>query len=457
MPLPPRLEESDLRDYLQVLFKHRWMIMSVFIIVVATAAIRTYLQTPIYQAIARVLIDPEPPRVLNIQEVTPIGAQDQAYYRTQLALIKSRPVMEKVVENFNLTSRLPELAEVKDPVAALLGSVAVVPKRSTRLVDIKFEHPDPVLAAMVANAIAHTYARSNLDLKLKGAREALAWLSEQMIGLKAKVKDSSLALQTYRVKAGIVGLEEQRRITTTKIVNFNNAHMTVQTQRLALEAKLKELRTIVRDPLGAQTIFTVANTPLIQKLRTEVADLKAQIREKQMTYKETHPIIIRLQARIQDVQKKVVAEIQTMLQSINTEYQVAMAREESLLKNVNKLRREAQNLSGKEIQYQALERQVDSNKQMQETVLNRLKEMGVSRELETNNIRVMEEAQVPGFPIKPRKTRDLSLAIVIGLLGGIGLAFFREYLDNTIRTPEEVGRYLGFPVVGIIPVFEEKR
>ena len=92
-----------------------------------------------------------------------------------------------------------------------------------------------------------------------------------------------------------------------------------------------------------------------------------------------------------------------------------------------------------------------------ETVLNRLKEMGVSRELETNNIRVMEEAQVPGFPIKPRKTRDLSLAIVIGLLGGIGLAFFREYLDNTIRTPEEVGRYLGFPVVGIIPVFEEKR
>ena len=146
-----------------------------------------------------------------------------------------------------------------------------------------------------------------------------------------------------------------------------------------------------------------------------------------------------------------------MLQSINTEYQVAMAREKSLLRNVNKLRREAQNLSGKEIQYQALERQVDSNKQMQETVLNRLKEMGVSRELETNNIRVMEEAQVPGFPIKPRKTRDLSLAIVIGLLGGIGLAFFREYLDNTIRTPEEVGRYLGFPVVGIIPVFEEKR
>ncbi|MCZ6625261.1 MAG: GumC family protein [Deltaproteobacteria bacterium] len=457
MPLPPRVEESDLRDYLQVLFKHRWMIMSVFIIVVATAAIRTYLQTPIYQATARVLIDPEPPRVLNIQEVTPIGAQNQEYYRTQIALIKSRPVMEKVVENFNLTSRLPELAEVEDPVAALLPSVAVMPKRTTRLVDIKFEHPDPVLAAMVANAIAHTYARSNLDLKLKGAREALAWLSEQMNGLKAKVKDSSLALQTYRVKAGIVGLEEQRRITTGKIVNFNNAYMKVQTQRLTIEAKLKELRAIVRDPLGAQTIFTVANTPLIQRLKTEAADLKALISEKQMIYKETHPIMIRLQARVQEVQKKVVAEIQTMLQSIDTEYQVAMAREKSLLRNVNKLRREAQNLSGKEIQYQALERQVDSNKQMQETVLNRLKEMGVSRELETNNIRVMEEAQVPGFPIKPRKTRDLSLAIVIGLLGGIGLAFFREHLDNTIRTPEEVGRYLGFPVVGIIPVFEEKR
>ena len=458
MPLPPRDEEEiHLRDYIQVLRKRRWMIISIFIIVVATAAIRTYLQIPIYQASSRVVIDPEPPKVLNIQEVAPLGAQNQMYYTTQYELIKSRPVMEKVIENFNLTKRLPELAEAKDPVAVLLRSVAVVPKRTTRLVDIKFEHPDPALAAVVANAIAHIYTRSNLDLKLQGAREALAWLSEQMTELRAKVQDSSMALQNYRIKVGIVGIEEQRRITTGKIMNFNNAYLNAQAQRLAVWAKLKELRDIARDPVGAQTIFTVADNSLIQKLKAQAADLKVHLSKAIKTYRRKHPVLVKLRAQIREVQEKLDAEIETMLQAVNTEYRVARAREKALLSNVNRLKREAQNFNEKEIQYHALEREVESNKQMQETVLNRLKEMGVSGGLETNNIRVVEEAQVPRFPVKPRKLLNLSLAVVIGLLGGIGLAFVLEYLDNTIRTPEEVERYLGLPVVGIIPIFEGKR
>ncbi|MFQ5872379.1 MAG: GumC family protein [Dehalococcoidia bacterium] len=458
MPLPPRDEEENrLRDCLQVLRKRRWMIVSVFIIVVATAAIRTYLQTPIYQATARVLIDPEPPKILNIQEVTPLSARSQGYYRTQYELIKSRPVLEKVIEKLNMTRRLPKLAEAKDPVAVLLRSVVVAPKRGTRLVNIKFEHPDPELAAEVANTIAHMYTRNNLELKLKGAQEALAWLSEQMTELRAKVQDSSMALQNYRVKAGIMGLEEQRRITTGKIMNFNDAYLDAQAQRLTVEAKLKEIQAIARDPVGALTIFTVADNPLIQKLKAEATDLKIELSKALKTYRHKHPKVLALRAQIREVQEKLDAEIQTMLQAINTEYRVARAREQALLRNVNKLKRQAQQLNEKEIEYEALQREVDSNKQMHETVLDRLKEMGVSGGLETNNIRVVEEAQVPKHPVKPRKSRNLILAVVIGLLGGIGLAFFLEYLDSTVRTPEEVERYLGFPVLGIIPLFEGKR
>jgi succinoglycan biosynthesis transport protein ExoP len=459
MPLPPAIEDENLlRGYLQLLRKRRWTIISVFLIVVATGIIRTFLQTPIYRATARVMIEPEAPKVLNIQEVNPTGGNYYFQYQlTQQELIKSRPVIEKAIENLDLTKRLPELAGVKDPVAVILSSVIVSPLKETSLVDIKFDHPDPTLAADVATAIARAYTRNNLDIKMKNAREALAWLSEQMNELGTKVRDSSMALQNYRVKAGIVGIKEQREITTGKIMNFNTAYLEAQAQRLAVEAKLKEIQAIAKDPTGAQTLFIVADNPMIQKLKDQAAQLRIEVSKALETLGPKHPRIIELRAQGQEIEKKLDAEIQTMLQAVNTELRVARARENALQQNVERLRQEAQQLSEKEIDYQRLEREVNSNQQMQDTVLTRVKEMGVSGALETNNLRVVEEAQVPKFPIKPQKLREITLAIITGLLAGIGLAFFLERLDNTIRTPEEVQRYLGSPVLGVVPIFEGKR
>ena len=458
MPLPPPVEDQNfLRTYLQLFHKRRWTIISLFLIVAATGIIRAFLQTPIYRASARVLISPEAPKVINIQEVNPTGSQYSQYYLTQYELIKSRPVIEKAIENLNLTKRLPELAGAKDPVADLLRSVMVLPVKETSLVDIKFEHRDPAVAADVATGIARAYTRNNLDMKMKNAREALAWLSEQMTELSTKVRDSSMALQNYRVKAGIVGLKEQREITTGKIMSVNTAYLDAQAQRLAVEAKLKELQAIAKDPVGAQTIFIVADNPMIQKLKAQAADLRIEVSRALESLGPKHPRIIELRAQMQEVQKKLEAEIQTMLQAVNTELRVARARENALLQNVDQLRQEAQKIYEKEIDYQGLEREVNSNQQMQETVLNRLKEMGVSGALETNNLRVVEEAQVPAFPIKPQKSREIGIAIILGLLAGIGVALFLERLDNTIRTPEEVQNYLGFPVLGVVPIFEAKR
>ena len=196
---------------------------------------------------------------------------------------------------------------------------------------------------------------------------------------------------------------------------------------------------------------------MIQKLKEQASQLRIEVSKALETLGPKHPRIIELRAQMQEIQKKLDGEIQTMLQAVNTELRVARARENALLQNVERLRQEAQQVSEKEIDYQGLEREVNSNQQMQETVLNRVKEMGVSGALETNNLRVVEEAQVPAFPIKPQKSREIGFAIIMGLLAGIGLALFLERLDNTIRTPEEVQTYLGFPVLGVVPIFEAKR
>lgn len=454
---PPREREAHLKDYFRILRKHRWLIAGLFLVTVLTVSIWTFVQTPVYQASATILIEPEPPRVLNIQEVSPIGAATPDYYRTQYEIITSRPILEKVVEGLDLTKRIPALAASADPIRKFLESVTIEPRRNTRLVLVKFEHPDPALAAEVANALAKQYARHNVEIKLRGAREALTWLTEQMSGLRARVQESSVALQNYRVKAGIMGLEEQRKITAQKIMDFNKAYLEAQAQRLTIEAKLNELSRIVSDPGGARTIFTVADNPLIQKLKAEASDLEVQRSKLLKVYKDKHPEVLKVQAQLDQVATKIDAEMKMMLRAVQTESRVAKAREETLLGNVNRLRQEGQDLNEKEIQYMSLQRESDSNQQLYEAVLKRLKETGVTGGLDTNNVSVVEDATVPKTPIKPRKTVNLIVSVLVGLFVGVGVALTIEYFDTTIKTPDDVERYLGLPVIGIVPIFAGKR
>lgn len=452
-----REREFHILDYVKVLRRHRWLLVAIFLVTVITAAVWTFTRVPVFQAAAMILIEPEAPKILNIQEVTSLGAAGfDNYYPTQYELIKSRAVVERAIANLKLRDRVPALGQSRDPYASLAGSILVEPKRSTRLVFVKVEHRDPALAAEFANGIASAYARYNVDLKIKEARDALSWLTEEMSSLKTRVQESSVALQNYRVKSGILGLEEQRKITAQKIMDFNKAYLEAQAQRMSIDAKLRELTQITRDKSGAQSIFSVADNPLIQKLKAEAADLEVQKSKLLKTYKEKHPEILKIDAQIQQVAQKVEAEIQTMLRAVQTEYRVAKAREDTLLGNVNQLRREGQDLNEKEIQYLTLQRESDANQQLYEAVLKRLKETGITGGLETNNVRVVETAMVPTSPVRPRVTFNLAVSVAVGTLLAVGTVLTIEYLDRTIKSPDDVERVLGIPLLGVVPVFAKR-
>jgi uncharacterized protein involved in exopolysaccharide biosynthesis len=460
MTVPNEIETRKLvTDYLWVLRKHLWLITGIFLVTVITVAIWTFLEVPIYSASATVLIDPEPPKVLNIQEVAPMGTSgwDPNYYPTQYEIIKSKPVLTRTIETLNLKTRLPEVGSAQEPHRAVLASLSVEPKRNTRLIQIRYEHRDPVIAAEVANAVAAAYVQYNLDLKLKGARDALAWLTSEAASLKRKVEDSSAALQNYRVKAGILGTQEQRQITAAKIMDFNKAYLEAQAQRMTVDAKLRELSQIAKDPAGAQTIFTVADNLLIQKLKGELSELEVEKAKLLKTYKDRHPEILKVDARIQQVSQKLEAEIQNMLRAVQTESKVAKAREETLLNNVNQLRREGQDLNEKEIQASTLQREAESNQQLYEAVLKRFKETGVAGGLETNNVRVVEDASAPMVPVRPRKAWSLFLSVVAGLGLGLVVALVIDYFDTSVKTPGDVERFLGLPVIGVVPAFGGRR
>jgi polysaccharide biosynthesis transport protein len=457
MPEPRELGPSrNLVDYLRVLRKHRWLITGIFLVTVITVGVWTFRQIPIYQAAATILIDPEAPKFLNIQEVSPVGAStpwDPAYYPTQYEIIKGSAVRNKAIGALKLKQRAPRLASDE----ALGFSLVVEPRRNTRLVMIKVEQPDPTLAADIANAVATAYMQYNLELKMKGASDAVSWLSDEASRLRAKAQESAVALQNYRVKAGILGLEEQRKITAQKIMDFNKGYLEAQAQRLSIEAKLDSVNQMTKDKTGSQLVYTVVNNLLSEKLRGELSDLEIERSKLLKVYKDKHPEILKIDARIQQVQQRIADEIQTMLRAVQAEHKVAKAREDTLFNNVNQMRREGQDLNEKEIQYLALQRESETNQQLYDSVLKRLKETGVTGGLETNNVRIVEAATPPTAPVRPRRLWNLGLSLAVGLGLGIAVAVALEYFDTTVRTPDDVERYIGLPVIAIIPRFEAPR
>jgi len=364
-----------------------------------------------------------------------------------------------VIERLKLTQRIPRLRNSPDPYSSLLYSrtpLAVEAVKNTRLVLVKYDDPDPALAMEVANAVAEQYVQYTLGVKQKEAQTATMWLNEQIESLRAKAQQSSRALQMYQSKADLLGVQDQRQITQAKLMDFNRAYLEAQGQRLSSESKLRELRRIVKDPTGSETIFIVANDPLIQKLKTEASDLQIERSKLSQIYRPKHPDLMQLDAQLQQVRQRLQEEVQKMIQALETEARVAKAREETLLANMDGLRREARMLNEREAQALSLQREKESVEELQATVLKRLKETGLTSALTTSNIRLVEPATLPTYPVRPRSQFIWTIAAIMGLVLGVGVAFLVDSLDTRVRSPEDIERVLGVPIVGVVPVFAKR-
>ena len=455
---------SPLHAYIGVLRARWWLVLSVFVLTVVSAVVFTSRQTPIYQGAATVLIEPDAPKVVNIPEVTTEREGSQDYYATQYKVLQSRPIIEAVIERLGLKQRMAHVGRSSDPYLAFmygaasgLGGLTIDPIKNTRLVLVKFEDPNPALAMELANAVAEQYVRYGLEMKQKEAQTATAWLNDQIQSLRTKAQQSTQALQAYQAKADLLGLQDQRQLTQSKLVDFNRAYLDAQAQRMASESKLRELTRIGKDPAGSETMFLVVNDPLIQKLKTEASDLQIERSRLSQIYREKHPDLQQLDAQLKQVNERLSAEIQKMMRAIETEAKVAKAREETLLANMNELRREARTLNEREAQALSLQREKDSMDELQATVLKRLKETALTSALTASNIRVVEPATLPTYPIRPRTQLIWMLSAVCGLALGAGAAFLADSLDTRVRTAADIERVLGVPILGVVPVFRARR
>jgi capsular exopolysaccharide synthesis family protein len=492
-------EEPHLLDYVRVLHKRRWVAGTAFTVVFLLVTVYTFTATPIYEATTKLLIEADNPNIVSFKEVIDEQAAKIDYYQTQYNILQSRSLARRTIgtlkvwehEEFGAepkpgvmasavavvmqvfrpappetvpqgtgadarSAEAPETEAQSRAIDRFLANLKVSPVRNSRIVDVKFRSRDPQLAARVVNTLAKGYIAQNLEYRFLSSKEASDWLGEQLSAQRRQVETAEQRLQQYREANDAISLEDRENIYVQKLGDLNSAVTRAKTERLEKEALCNQLRAIQNDRQALDTFPAILSNPFIQQLKTEVADLQRQLAGLGEKLGDRHPDMIKVRTALQSAEAKLQGEIGKVVQSVRNQYLAAQTQENSLFGALEAQKREALAMNRKGIEYSVLQREVESSRQIYDSLLQRAKETGVSAELKTSNIRVVDAAEKPRAPASPRRGLNLLLALLGGSMLGMGLAFFFEYLDNRIKTPDEIRAHLGLPSLGMLPAIDMK-
>jgi succinoglycan biosynthesis transport protein ExoP len=500
-PFPPFQEEKEihLRDYWRVIWKRRWMIVAVFLVAVVFMVVKTITTRPVYRGTATIQINIENPQIVDFKEIFTVNMWAMDYYQTQYRILESRNLARRVVQKLKLWEH-PEFlpgppsafqrwksgilsplrsivralkswttgsksgspaqpagsdegvseAERDAPyISALLSRVHIEPIKESRLVRINYQGYHPDLAGQVPNVLAEEYIQLSLDSRVTTTEQAKEWLGKQLEEMKAKVEKAEEALQEFGSKNDIISLDDKDNVTLRRLGELNDALAKAEADRMAKEALYRQVRQ--EKDLTSDAIPAVLENKLIQELKQNYIQLEAQYMRLSETFKPSHPEMIRLKNQMDTTQKRLALEISKVIGSIKNEYEASVRNESLLRAAFDQQRGRTLEMQQKSIQYNILKREADTNKDLYKSLLQRMKEVGVTAGYTASNIQLVDRAEVPRGPYMPNRNRNILLAAVIGLFLGVGLAFFFEHLDNTVKTPDDVEQLLRLPSFGMVP------
>lgn len=448
------------REYLRVFYKQRWMIALVVVVLVTIVTVATFRMTPIYEASSRLEINGEMPDMTSLRDLFTIMPTDEEFLQTQVKILQSDDLAMQTVRSLRLherpefSVRAPEAprdapfspAEEVKLIGVFKGGLNVQLVRSSRLVELKFASADPKLAADIVNALSDTYIESNFRKKYESTVQASAWMEGQLKELRLQMEKAHEALVSYERTNQIFSLNEGQNVTVQKLGELSHELTLAQSERIARESQLQLVKSRRLDDLPA-----VAQSGLIQTLQQKHAELRNQYAETRSTFGPNYPKVQQLEKMVEENQRQLEAEKQRVANRIESEYQAATQRETLLRRAVDAQKTEANVMNARLVEYNLLKREYTTNQQLYESLLQRLKEAGISAGLRSNNVHVVDRARPPLSPVRPRKMLNVAVSLMVGLVLGCVLALFSEYLDNSIKTPEEVEHLLNLPALGIIP------
>jgi succinoglycan biosynthesis transport protein ExoP len=466
-PLPPiRLEaeyrrdsEAHFWDYWTVLIRHRRTVAMVFVAAVLTAFVWSVTARPVFTGTAMLRIDKEEPRVLKFEPAArDEGESAQTQLQTYHRLLQSRALANRVVGVLGL-EQSPEFASVGHRPGqltdAFLERLQVEPVRNTRLVKVSFQSRNPELAAKVANTVADGVIAQQLDEKKAAGRYATEFLAEQVNEARRTLQANEAQLSQFLAEQDIlfVGgdrigerVGERQALVTQELGTLSDSLLKAKAERVAKESMLAQAMRP-----NAEALPAVLQNPLVGHLKEEATKLEARYRELGQTFKPEYPRMQRLAENIAEVRQQLRAEVQRFVESVRREYLAALQNETEIQKLLDEQRGQARKLDGQMARYNLLRREVDTSRDLYAALSTRLKETQVSASLLLSNIAVVDRADVPVKRSGPRTGLNLAVGCLVGLVGGVILAFVFEYLDTSIRDPREIETVLRVPTLGLVP------
>jgi polysaccharide biosynthesis transport protein len=461
--------EPHLLDYLLVLRKHQWLILTFLVTVVTLVSIATFKMKPVYQATARIEIDRDAASVLPFQNVNPDAAYDdlQNYIETESKVLQSDTLAMETIRKTNLINdpafggepggheQLPVLSTTSTPItrpgilSAFEGSLSVKLVPNTRLLDVTFEATDPQLAARVLNAHLEEFKLQNFKNRLNSSTNASGFLAGELEDTRQKFEAAEQKRLAYERENQIWTVDEKQNITTQKLSEIDKDLTAAQSDRIKKQADFDMAKGGNVDALPA-----IRESAQITALTTKQSELQQQyIAETTNKLGPNFPSVKALQEQIKSLDQQVTNEKKNIVGRIEQDYRIAVQREVLLTQALDKQKVEANQMAVKLVEYNLLVRDAESNKTLYDGLSQKLKEAGISAGLHPDNIRIIDPAMVPSAAARPNRARNILMAFLVGLVGGLGLAFLREYMDNTVKTPDDIERLAKLPSLAVVPSF----
>jgi len=455
--------EPHLLDYIIILRKHQWLILTFLLTVVTVVTIASFKMKPVYEAAARVEVDKE--SQLNMQFADDQNAYDEyvdmdTYLETQTKILESETLAMDTIRSMDL-GKYPEFggnsaamafgqggANLRRPaiLGQFLGDLSVRRVPDSRLIEVRFDAEDPQLAAEVVNTHLQNYIELNFKSKYDATTQASNWLSSELEELRIKVEKSEDARLAYERENQIWQIDEKQDITTQKLADLSKAVTDAQTALSGKEALYRMAAAGEVDDLPG-----VPDDSVLKGLEQKKTDLDEQYADASNQYGPNFPKVQRLKEQEAQVDADLAKARQVMVDGIREDYDTAQSHVQILQEALDKQKAEANDMAEKLVQYNILEHDAEANKQLYDGLLQKLKEASITAGLRSSNIRIVDPALVPTSPSRPQKARNILLALLVGLIGGIGLAIFREYLDNTVKSPDDIETLTGLPSLAVVP------
>ncbi len=486
-------KEIDLLEYWRIALKRRWVLVTFAAVLVVFVAVVSFTTTPLYRATASILIDEPGSSMLNIQDILNYGAYYRTdylgtYFNTQLRLLTSRSLAERVAKKLNLATR-PEYRALRksrpDPVQGLknilsfrwafpakktgappapktaaaadststafviLGGLGIAPVQETRLVLVSYTSPNAVLAADIVNTLVEEFVNYSVESRYKATEQTSNFLSQTIAQLRDDLKLKEEDLQRYGKEKNLLFLNEKESSVVDKFAGVSTALTQAQIDRANKEALFRELRG-----LNINALPESVNNATIQSLKTVYTQAKSDYDEKGKLYGPEYPDMVKAKSRLDSAKARLEEEIRNAVSAAQADYRAALNKERSLQDLLETQRKDVVDMNNDTILARSLQIEVDNMRNLLSTLVAKQNEIQVSSQLggmRTSNIKVVDRALVPGGPFTPNIKRNLMMALLLGLFGGLGLAFLVEFLDNTLKSPDEVEKLVGLPSLGVIP------